>query len=329
MSSDIYYGAGKIPEGKRRPTMIEAVANGQVRYYGQKKVDPTLLISRIEKTGGQDKVKHYRTLIIATNAKIGEVQKAFRKEEDQTKRLILRDEYIKLRAELVQYTNLYNEALKTGGKTKASYKIVPKTGPKKKGRPKGEPKEVKPKEKKPRVPRPKKLKPSEVSEKKKIEEIKPEIKKEIKSEKTDIIEKLKPIEKPKLIKFETEKDLYENKRIQEKFENEIKYYEIFYIPITKDIKSDISYLEIQGRLYHVNIRKDAEKDKTLKNKIINRNNFIIDYRKYNSNLKQELIKQSELVYKQNQEKEKKQKEEKKRLAIEKRKETIRKKKLNK
>jgi len=42
-----FCGVGKVPKGKTRGSMIDCVKKSQIRYYGLKKIDPTLIAAKI------------------------------------------------------------------------------------------------------------------------------------------------------------------------------------------------------------------------------------------------------------------------------------------
>ena len=43
--SELFYGVGPVPKGKRRANMKEAVMANQIRYFGLNKIDPILVAS--------------------------------------------------------------------------------------------------------------------------------------------------------------------------------------------------------------------------------------------------------------------------------------------
>lgn len=52
MSSKIYCDVGDVPKGKKRGSMVECAEKGQIKYYGEKKVDKKIIDSVIKRKTG-------------------------------------------------------------------------------------------------------------------------------------------------------------------------------------------------------------------------------------------------------------------------------------
>lgn len=169
MTDKVYYGIGKKPEDARRPNMIESVMAGQVRWHGVKKVDPTLLKSKITIENKVNK-KEVRLKIVELRGRHARIIKDLKYNKqltDQEKRK-LAEEAMQIFHQLPALQKQLQDLEKEGEKPK--YKITLKKDyvdvtkvPKKRGRPAKPKVEKKPVEKKPRTKRPKKLKAAEVS----------------------------------------------------------------------------------------------------------------------------------------------------------------------
>jgi predicted nucleic acid-binding Zn-ribbon protein len=169
MTDKVYYGIGKKPEDARRPTMIESVMAGQVRWHGVRKVDPTLLNSKITIENKVNK-KQIRLKIVELRGRFARITKDLKfdkKLTDQEKRK-LAEEAMQIKRQMPELQKQLEDLEKQGDKVK--YKITLKKDyidatkvPKKRGRPAKPKVEKKPVEKKPRTKRPKKLKAAEVS----------------------------------------------------------------------------------------------------------------------------------------------------------------------
>jgi hypothetical protein len=90
--SKLYYGVDKVPKGKKRASMIQAVKAKQVRYYGVKKVDPRLLAyykKHVKYTEEEARMKYFtHTAIVRTLVKrIKEFKKYGDKYEDEIEEL--------------------------------------------------------------------------------------------------------------------------------------------------------------------------------------------------------------------------------------------------
>ena len=52
MSSKIFCDVGEIPKGKKRGSMVECAEKGQIKYYGEKKVDKKIIESITKRKTG-------------------------------------------------------------------------------------------------------------------------------------------------------------------------------------------------------------------------------------------------------------------------------------
>jgi hypothetical protein len=161
--TDVYYGIDKLPEGQRRPTMIESVVNRQVRYHGMRKIDPTLLRSKITKLNRQKELEKQFTA--KKDQYTMYINKFKRINISDVERQNARINALEAHKELIALKNQIEAEKKK--EQKAEYSIVPIVPklPMKRGRKKKTPKPKAPKVKAPRAPRPKKQNPSEVSKK--------------------------------------------------------------------------------------------------------------------------------------------------------------------
>jgi hypothetical protein len=99
----IYCGAGEVPSGHRRGTMMECIEKNQVRYYGVKKVDSRLLSKLRSK---RDIEKERDKLVLKTKGykhKIVALRKKFfdKKTPRETK--------LKLKEEILELNELYKK----------------------------------------------------------------------------------------------------------------------------------------------------------------------------------------------------------------------------
>ena len=74
MEEKIYCGLGPVPKGHRLGTMQECLEKGQVKYWGVKKIDPTLLASH-KKTKRTKKVTSINDIRIMQVSLRGKIKK--------------------------------------------------------------------------------------------------------------------------------------------------------------------------------------------------------------------------------------------------------------
>ena len=234
----IFYGPGRPPKGTRRPTMIESALAHQVRYHGVKKIDPTLLASKITK--GVD-IKPLKTELAVTRAKYNKlVQEIKNPNTPPELKAIKLEELRKLKDIGNSLLNKIKQAEEEQAQGKQKYNIELKKR-KEKGQ-RGRPKVDKPKpEKKPKAERPKKRTAEEVS---KIKRAEAEAIEKLKKIKENLKEKMKEEVKEE-IKEEVKKNVVvpiepiyydQNYKVPRKGKKEKIYYDENYIipPITYD-----------------------------------------------------------------------------------------------
>ena len=98
--SDIFCGVGPVPKGKRRGTMKECVEQGQIRYYGIKKVDQRLLENALKekkiKSTGADKlitnIQNMTIKAVTLGGKIKKLNNLIKGEKDTKKKKELEKE---------------------------------------------------------------------------------------------------------------------------------------------------------------------------------------------------------------------------------------------
>jgi hypothetical protein len=105
--SDIFCGVGPVPKGKRRGTMKECVEQGQIRYYGIKKVDQRLLENALKekkiKSTGADKlitnIQNMTIKAVTLGGKIKKLNNLIKGEKDAKKKKELEKELEKTESE--------------------------------------------------------------------------------------------------------------------------------------------------------------------------------------------------------------------------------------
>jgi hypothetical protein len=103
-------GVDPVPKGKKRASMKHCAENGQIRYYGIKKVDPTLLESiKKKKMSGMD-TKTYTKLRIKLVVLQDKKRKTIEKikiEKDATKKEKMKIEAKKMIEEIKELSDKY------------------------------------------------------------------------------------------------------------------------------------------------------------------------------------------------------------------------------
>lgn len=168
-----YCSIGKIPKGKVRGSMTDCVKARQVRYYGLKKIDPTLIVSKLSSGPTEKELKDkFLSLRAKYDAKMRKYKSPL---TGSMEKKALADEIKEAHKQMVEVKNLLDKVAKgeiskkvTITLDKARIKKMPKQK-KSKGPKSPKPKAPKaPKTKGPRKnSRVKKRNPSEVSKQKK------------------------------------------------------------------------------------------------------------------------------------------------------------------
>lgn len=106
--SKIYCDVGEIPKGKKRGSMKDCAEQGQIKYYGEKKIDKKTLELAVDKKnskkkGSQNAEKQLDNLKLKWSEMTGKLKKATRNvdnEEDTKAKKILEKEKVILEKDL-------------------------------------------------------------------------------------------------------------------------------------------------------------------------------------------------------------------------------------
>ena len=100
--SKIHCAIGDVPNGKRRGTQKECLDKGQVRYYGIKHIDKSLIKPKTgKKEKSKDEIKQLELAgqLGAINGKINSLSWKYKQQPNPDKKALLKEEGLKLIAE--------------------------------------------------------------------------------------------------------------------------------------------------------------------------------------------------------------------------------------
>lgn len=108
---DYYCGVREVPKNRRRGTMKECVEDGEIRYFGVKKVDPKMI-----KLAGSKKKKVTAAKMLpkvtSLDAKERRLKEDIKYEKDKKKKKELTKELDKISKERKEVRTKYNELLR-------------------------------------------------------------------------------------------------------------------------------------------------------------------------------------------------------------------------
>lgn len=145
--SNIYCGVDKVPNGKKRGTMKECAELGQIRYYGQKKIDPRTLAAAKSKKSVPETRENLIKMLAGLNGEINRYKGRYENTKDgTTEGKKKKAEYHKLwkaaETKKVKVTQKLRKVLADAEKLKAASKSKKKTASKSKSKSKGKKKAV-------------------------------------------------------------------------------------------------------------------------------------------------------------------------------------------
>lgn len=123
IDTEPYCGIKKVPNGRKRGTMLECAETKRVGYWGIKKVDPRV-IEHAKKKKGVDKIKQLekiRVIQVSLRGKINRLTKEHNSEKSLEKKKLLRKEVEELHKEL----NKANERALELEKKRDKDKVIP------------------------------------------------------------------------------------------------------------------------------------------------------------------------------------------------------------
>lgn len=116
-----FCGIGNIPKGYHRGSMIDCLNNGQVRYWGLKKVDPRAL-KHVTETPKADRrprkkvsdmtTRELRTEVIICKGKMRKLKMDYRDEDDEKKKKMIKQEAEKIIKKMEFLVEKFKEAEK-------------------------------------------------------------------------------------------------------------------------------------------------------------------------------------------------------------------------
>lgn len=119
--SEIYCGIYDVPHGKRRGTMNECLACGQVRYYGLKKLNKSLIPSRDEKKKTEDELLQLKLAgeLGTLRGKINDLLWKFRQQPNPDKKALLKQQGLILEEEAKKVQHEFDKVTKQINKLRA------------------------------------------------------------------------------------------------------------------------------------------------------------------------------------------------------------------
>lgn len=123
--SKIHCAIGDVPNGKRRGTQKECLDKGQVRYYGIKHIDKSLIKPKTgKKEKSKDELKQLELAgqLGAINGKINSLSWKYKQQPNPDKKAILKEEGLKLIAESEAIKKKFDEISEKIKKTKEKEK---------------------------------------------------------------------------------------------------------------------------------------------------------------------------------------------------------------
>jgi len=89
MSSKIFCDVGEIPKGKKRGSMVECAEKGQIKYYGEKKVDKKIIESMAKRKTGSKRgnaeaqIENIKIKLAGISGKIKAITRKIDNEDDK------------------------------------------------------------------------------------------------------------------------------------------------------------------------------------------------------------------------------------------------------